>query len=294
MFRPIVRVVFAFTFTLVLFFLGCSAQQTEEQALANLRQTARDGRTPSEDYISGIESRFAGKRTGLLAKLLRAKVKFDNKDFAGAAALLNTDEFRTKTKVADHALWLRGLALQGSGNHAEAINVFSRLISDFPESLYVTDSKLKRAASTIAAGQAATVPSSLSDLNDAKNAEANLLTAKSYEAQGNQADAIRYYRRVYFFGAGSDAAKEAEAKLVSLSQPLTPQSADEATIRAERLFAAKNFAAAERAFGDLSSSYPTALTSSIRLKQVATFSSLRKAGEAQSSFNAMPSSAPEK
>src|SRR3982751_4160798 len=139
MFRPLLRVVFAFTFTLVLFFLGCSAQQTEEQALANLRQSARDGREPSDDYIAGIESRFAGKRTGLLAKLLRAKIKFDNKDFAGAAALLNTDDFRTKTKVADHALWLRGSALQEAGDHAQAMAVFSRLINDFPDSLYVTN-----------------------------------------------------------------------------------------------------------------------------------------------------------
>jgi soluble lytic murein transglycosylase len=294
MFRPILRVVFAFTFTLVLFFIGCSAQQTEEQALANLRQTARDGRVPAEDYIAGIESRFAGKRTGLLAKLLRAKVKFDNKDFAGAAALLNTDEFRTKTKVADHALWLRGLALQESGNHTEAMSIFSRLISDFPESIYITDAKLKRAVSAITAGQASSVPSSLSDLSESKNADANLLTAKAYEAQGNQSDAVRYYRRVYFFGAGSDAAKEAETKLVSLSQPLTPQSAEEATMRAERLYAAKNFTAAEKAFGDLNSAYPAALTSAVRLKQLATFSNLRKAVEAQSAFNSIPTSAGEK
>jgi soluble lytic murein transglycosylase len=294
MFRPILRVVFAFTFTLVLFFIGCSAQQTEEQALANLRQTARDGRTPSEDYVAGIESRFAGKRAGLLAKLLRAKIKFDNKDFTGAAALLNTDEFRTKTKVADHALWLRGLALQESGNHVEAMNVFSRLISDFPDSLYVKDATLKKAASAILAGQAQAVPAALRDLTESRNADANLLSAKAYEAQGNQPEAIKYYRRVYFFGAGSDAAKEAEAKLTSLAQPLTPQSAEEAVTRAERLVAAKNFSAADKAYGDLSAAYPGSLTSAVRLKQVATFSNLKKSADAQTAFNAIPLSASEK
>ncbi|MEP7148890.1 MAG: hypothetical protein ABI857_08400, partial [Acidobacteriota bacterium] len=129
---PILRIVFAFIVTLTLFSIGCSAQQTEEQALANLRQLARGGQIPSDAYIAEIESRFAGKRTGLLAKLLRAKIKFDNKDFAGAAALLNTDDFRTKTKVADHALWLRGYALQEAGNHVEAMSAFARLIADFP------------------------------------------------------------------------------------------------------------------------------------------------------------------
>ena len=294
MFCPILRVVFAFTFTLTLFSLGCSAQQTEEQALASLRQMARDGQVPSDAYVAGIESRFAGKRTGLLAKLLRAKIKVDNKDFAGAAALLNTDEFRTKTNVADHALWLRGYALQEAGNHAEAMNVFSRLIADFPDSLYVTDSTLKRAASAIAAGQAAMVASTLNELNEAKNADANLLTAKSYEAQGNQADAVRYYRRVYFFGAGSDAAREAEAKLIALSQPLMPQSADEAVERADRLLAARNFTAAEKAYADVSVGYPSALTTSVRLRQVTTFSNLKKAAEAQSAFNTIPASAAEK
>ena len=292
--RKILTFATCLTFALTLLSTSCSAQMTEEQALTNLRQMARDGRAPSEDYVAGIESRFAGTRTGLLAKLLRAKIKFDNKDFAGAAALLNTDDFRTKTKVADHALWLRGYALQEAGNHTEAMRVFSRLTADFPESLYVTDARLKWAASAIAAGQAAAVPSSLHDLNETNSAEANLLTAKSYEAQGNQSDAVRFYRRVYFLGAGSDAAKEAEAKLTSLTLPLTPQSADEAIARAERLFAGRNFAEAEKAYADLSAAYPSSLTSWTRLKQLSTFSNLRKASEAQSAFNAIPVSAKEK
>src|SRR5688572_6572903 len=94
----------AFAFALLT--VGCSAQ-TEEQALQSLRQMIRDGNRPTDGYVAGLESRFAGKRAGLLAKLYRANMRFDAKDFAGAAALLNTEDFRTKTKVADHALWLR-------------------------------------------------------------------------------------------------------------------------------------------------------------------------------------------
>ena len=294
MFCHLLRVVFALTLTLTLFLVGCSAQQTEEQALANLRQTARDGRAPSEDYVAGIESRFAGKRTGSLAKLLHAKIKFDNRDFAGAAALLNTDEFRTKTKVADHALWLRGLALQEAGNHAEAMTVFTKLTTDFPDSVYVDAARLKWAASAVAAGQGGMVPGSLKDLIDAKNPDANLAAAKAYEALGNQTDAIRFYRRVYFFGAGTDAAKEAEAKLTLFTQPLTPQSADEAAARAARLFAGRNFTAAEKAYSDLVTAYPAFATNDVKLKQLTTFANLRKAGEAQATFNSIPPSAPEK
>ncbi len=291
---PNFRILFAFIVSLTLFSLSCSAQQTEEQALANLRQMTRGGQTPSDAYIAGIESRFAGKRTGLLAKLLRAKIKFDNKDFVGAAALLNTDDFRTKTKVADHALWLRGRALQEAGKHAEAMDVFSRLTADFPDSLYVTDARLKWAGSAIVAGRSGQVPSSLHELNETKNGSANLLTAKAFETLGNQGDAIRFYRRVYFYSAGTDPAQEAEAKLTSLSQPLTPQSAEEAVARAIRLFSSKDFTGAEKAFGELSSAYPAAMTSAVRLKQLTTFSNLRKAADAQAAFNAIPTSATEK
>src|SRR5687768_2700563 len=133
-------------FVFVLLTVGCSAQQTEEQALQSLRQMMRTGNLPSDGYVAGLESRFAGKRTGLLAILLRAKMRFDAKDFAGAAALLNTEDFRTKTKVADHALWLRGRALHEGGDPTGAMTAYSRLITDFPDSLHVTEAKLKWAA----------------------------------------------------------------------------------------------------------------------------------------------------
>jgi soluble lytic murein transglycosylase len=291
---PILRVAFAVSFGLVVFTIGCAAQPTEEQVLANLRQTTRDGRTPTESYLLDIESRFAGRRAGLLARLLHAKIKFDNRDFTGAAALLNTDGFRTRTKVADHALWLRGRALQESGNHTEAVNVFGRLVADHPDSIRAVDAVLESAESAIVSGRASAVESSLRGLADSKHGMANVLIARAFESQGNQTEAIRYYRRAFFYGAGSDAAKEAEAKLVALSQPLTPQSAEEALARAERLTAVRDHAGAEKAYSELSSGYPTAVTTSIRLKQLATFANLRKAAEAQAVFNSIPASEPEK
>src|SRR5215210_469109 len=96
--------------------VGCSAQ-TEEQALAQLRQMTADGKLPPENVVADIESRFAGKRTGALAKLLHARIRFDNNDFAGAAAILNSDVFKKKIKLGDYGLWLKGKALQGAGNH---------------------------------------------------------------------------------------------------------------------------------------------------------------------------------
>jgi soluble lytic murein transglycosylase len=121
-----------------------------------------------------------------------------------------------------------------------------------------------------------------------------LLTAKAYDAQGSQPDALKYYRRTYFMAAGSTAAKEAETKLTSLTQPLTPQTADEARERAEQLFRARNYADASLAFSNLINGFPTAATSAIRLKQITALTSLKRMPDAQAAFNAIPSTAPEK
>src|SRR5688500_2553428 len=137
--------------------VGCSAQ-TEDQALATLRQLTRSGIAPTEDLVASIENRFAGKRAGALAKLLRAKIRYDRKDFAGAAAILNSGEFEQRTKVADHALYLRGLALQQAGNHAEAIRVFERIAVEFPDSIRAREARLAWAGSAAASRNATIVP----------------------------------------------------------------------------------------------------------------------------------------
>lgn len=280
--------------SLALFTIGCSAQQTEEQALRSLREMSRGGKSPAESYVASVESRFSGKRTGALAKLLRAKIRYDNRDFAGAAALLGGDEFRNKTAVADHALWLRGSALQQAGNPAEAVTVFQKLIGDYPDSLRSRSARLALADAAIQSGQTAYVPSVLAELADKNDGDALLRLAKTAETQGRQSDAVAFYRRAYFYGAGTDAAKEAESKLVQLSQTLAPQNIDEARVRAEKLYAAKNWAAADKAYVDLIVGFPTSVSSDIQLRRLTVFSNLRRTSDAQSAFNSIAVSAKEK
>ena len=278
----------------LLFTVGCSAQQTEEQALQSLREMTRDGKLPPENLVADIESRFAGKRTGALAKLLHARIRFENNDFAGTAAILNSDVFQKKTKVADHALWLRGKALQSAGNHAEAMNVFANLLHDYPDSIRVRDTKLLWATSAIAAGRAVEVPGFLVDLSEKNDADALLLTAKAYESQGSQADAIKYYRRTYFFAAGTSAATEAETKLTLLLQPLIPQTADEQIVRADRLLAVKNYADAASAYTLLLSNFPNSLTPPTRLRRLTALANSGKMPDAQAAFSSLPEAAKER
>ncbi|MEQ1765004.1 MAG: lytic transglycosylase domain-containing protein, partial [Pyrinomonadaceae bacterium] len=94
------------------------------------------------------------------------------------------------------------------------------------------------------------------------------------------------------YGAGGDAAKEAEAKLVSLAQPLTPSNAEEITARAERLYDAKNWVEADKAFALLAANYASALTPELNLKRLVTLANTKKMGDAQAAFMAIPANSP--
>ncbi len=276
---------------------SCSAivsQMSEEQAAQVLRALTKDGKLPPENAVLDIENRFSKTKTGALAKLLRARIRFEANDFANAAQILDSPVFREKTTVADYALWQRGKALQNAGNHQAAMNVFAELVRDFPDSLRARESKTLWATSAIAAGQADKVPAFLQELNDKKNADALLLTAKSYEQQANQLQAISFYRQTYFYGTGTNAGKEAEAKLTLLQQSLTAQNADETKARADKFYDAKNYAEAANGYTDFVLRFPNQGSPSMNLKRLISFSNLRKMPEANGAFNLIAPTASEK
>ncbi len=288
---------FAAALLLIPLTASCSAVVTklsEDDALKVLRDLTKDGKLPAESVVADIEKRYANTKTGALAKLLRARIRFETNDFQSAAAILNSDVFRQKTKLGDYALWLRGRALQAAGNHAEAMQVFAQVVNEFPASLRANESKLLWANSALQSGQAAQIPTFLSDLNIKNNADSLLLTAKSYEQQTDQTNAINFYRKVYFFGAGSEAAKEAEAKLNFLNQPLTPQTAEEIAVRADKFYAAKNYAEAANAYNTLAINFPSASSTGLNLKRLTAAANAKKMPDALNAFNAIPPSANEK
>ena len=282
--------IFLFTVSLI---IGCSAQQSEEQALTSLRAMTSNGKLPAESFVADLETRFANKKTGALAKLLRARLRFEQNDFVGAAAMLKSDVFHQRTKLADYALWLRGKALQSAGNHNEALNVFGQLIRDHGDSLRAREAKLLWATSAIAAGRAVEVPPMMIEMSEKGDADALLATAKAYEAQGSQNEATNYYRQTYFFGAGTTAAMEAETKLTSLGQSLAPQTAEEQLARADKLAAAKN-PEAVTAYSNLASSFPAAMTTGVQLRRLTLMAATGRMTDAPIAFNAIPVTAKER
>lgn len=283
-----------FAFLPILFIVSCSAQQTEDQALASLRQMTSSGKLPPETLVADIESRFANKKTGALAKLLRARIKFENNDFAGAAAILNSDVFAKRTKVADHALWLRGKALQAAGNHAEAMNVFSALIQSSPDSIRVRDAKLMWATSAIASGRAGEVPSIIGELLDKRDQDAALAAAKSYEAKGAQSEAIKYFRRTIYLGPDTVAGKDAQSRLSVLQPTVQLPQGEEQLLLADTFFNAKKYSEAALSYRDLVEASPAMATPAIRLRQLISLANSGGGAYIRQVFDAIPMTAPER
>ena len=290
--------VVAAAFLTVFFSLSCSAvpaQQSEDEALKMLRQITKDGKLPSESLVVQIENRFAKTRTGALAKLLRARIMFESGNFPGAAELLNSDIYRQKTTLGDYALWLRAKSLQQQGNSAAAMQVYAELAKEFPNSMRTKEAKLSWASLAIETqGDVRSIPEFLSDLSSKNNAQALMLTAKSYEMTGNQQLATEFLRKVYFNAAGSNEAAIAEAKLNILGQDLSPRTSEEIIARAENLDRNGKPAEAADAYADLLNRFPLKVTPEINLKRLELFVKLRRSADAQNALNSIPSTADEK
>jgi len=263
----------------------------------------KDGKLPAESVVENFERRFAGRLSGTLARLLHARIKFENKDFAGAAKLLDTEDFAKKTKLGDYALWLRGRALLFDNQLAAASTVFQQFIEKYPDSILVKDARIGFATADLANTQPKTAEI-LNELLRKKDSEAYIVMARGAEGKGDRESAVRYYRAAYFAAPIKsndpvthlivDPASEAEMKLTSLAQPLTPSNAEEAKARADKLFAARNFVEADKAYADLASNYASALTPAVNLNRQIAAANAKKMQDAQTAFNAIPASAPEK
>src|SRR5215510_6149182 len=79
-------------------------QQTPQELKARetLRMMTRGGVLPAEDIVAKIENDFPRTTAGSLAKLAHARIKLNNKDYAGAAALLDSRNFTDYTAIGDY------------------------------------------------------------------------------------------------------------------------------------------------------------------------------------------------
>jgi tetratricopeptide (TPR) repeat protein len=225
--------------------------------------------------------------------MLRARIKLNAGDAAGAASLLDTKLIAEQTSVADYALWLRGSALEQAGKTQEARAVYQELIQSYPASFRARDAALRAGDLLSKAGQVSAVPLLLKDFAASDDSAALLATAKAYEQTGDTTRALAAYRRLYFFAPESAESSEAATAITRLNSTTAPASVEEAITRADRLYSAKKYADALAAYTDAFAKFPATATNENQLRRGIAAYTLRRTPDAVSALSAIPTSAAE-
>ncbi|HEX6043429.1 MAG TPA: transglycosylase SLT domain-containing protein [Pyrinomonadaceae bacterium] len=265
----------------------------EQKALENLRNMTRNDVLPSEDVVAGIENQFPRTKAAALARILRARIKLNARDFAGAASLLDTRVISDNTSIADYALFMRADALQQAGRTQEARAVYQQLIQEQPSSLRVREATLRAADLLMKNGEAAAAPLLLKKLVDADDGAALLATAKAHEQTSDPTRALAAYRRLYFFAPQSDEAAEAATAITGLGSTSSPATVEEAITRADRLYAAKKYSDVLTAYTDAFVKFPATATAENQLRRAIAAYTVRKTTDAVAAVNSIPASAGE-
>jgi peptidoglycan lytic transglycosylase len=265
----------------------------EARALEHLRAMTRAGVLPSESVVAEIESDFPRTKAAALARIVRARIRLNAKDFAGAAGLLDSRVVRDQTAIGDYALSMRADALEQAGKPAEARIVYEQLARDYPSSTQARPATLRTANILLQSESASAVPLLLKDLIARDDAAALLLAAKANEQTGDTSRAVSFYRRLYFYAPASEESAEAATALSRLGSSTSPASAAEALARADKLYAAKKYLDAFQAYTDGLAKFPALANAQTQLRRGAAASALRKTADAVSALSSVPTSAGE-
>lgn len=265
----------------------------EQKALDSLRSMTRNDVLPSEDVVAGIENQFPRSKTAALARILRARIKLNARDFAGAANLLDARLIGEQTSIPDYALFMRADALEQAGRTQEARAVYQQLLQEYPASLRARDAALRVAELMMKSGDGAAVPLLLKDFVQADDAAALLATAKAYEPSSDRDRTLAAYRRLYFFAPASTESAEAAPVITKLGSTTSPATIEEAITRADRLYAAKKFTDAHSAYSDAFAKFPATATTENQLRRGIAAYSVRKTPDAIAALSAVPTSAGE-
>lgn len=270
-------------------------QQTpaEVKALENLRAMTRGGVLPAEDVVARIESDFPRTKAAALARLVRARIRSNAKDFAGAASLLDSSVFRDHSSLGDYALFLRGTALEQAGKLPEARIAYEQLLDSYPTSSRARETTLRLSNILLRAGSVADSQKRLGALIEKDDPAALLLSAKAFEQTSDITKGVAAYRRLYFYAPASAESVEAAASIQRLGSNLLPTMQDAAIARAEKLYEAKRFVDALKAYDEVFSRFPGSHTLQTQLHLVIAATNTRKLADAVTALNGIPSGAGE-
>src|SRR5262245_20999290 len=205
-------------------------QQTpaELRALENLRSMTHGGVLPAEDVVARIESDYPRSKAAALARIVRARIKLNAKDYTGAAALLDNRVIRDQSNLADYALFMRASALEQANQGLQARSLYQELIREYPSSLRSREAALREADLLMKDGQAAAVPLLLKNLAAQDDATALFVTARAAEQNSDSTRALAAYRRLYFFAPAADEAADSARAIERLGSSTSPATDEEA------------------------------------------------------------------
>ena len=195
--------------------------------------TARPAETAAERFARGAKRITAG-------------------EFAAGLPLVSGADLAA-TPLADYSLYYQGVALQGLNRAAEADAALSRLTAADPDGYLEEIAPLRLAAVVVERSDPERAADILKDLSDEKllaMEEVLLRLGLAEEAEGDRAEALAAYRRVYYEYPLTAQAADAQSGLERL-QTEANLPADRFKLelaRAERLFGARRWAQARAGF----------------------------------------------
>lgn len=265
-------------------------QQTPQEikALETLRAMTRGGSLPAEDAVARIESEFSRTKAAGLARIVRARIRLNAKDYAGAANLLDATVIRDQTSIGDYALLMRAKALEQSGNPSQAQVVYEQLFQQYPSSLRLPEAYFGDAEILLKTGNASKVPALLRELAAKDVPAALLLTARAYEQMGDANRALTSYRRIYFYVPASNESSEAA---IRLGATISAKDAAEALSRADKFYEARKYVDALQAYSEALSEFPSSTTPETQLRSGIAALSVRKNPEAITALRSVSVSA---
>jgi len=204
-------------------------------------------------------ARFAASHTshaaGALAYLVLGYKAYVEEKFADAAGLLRSRR-KIASPVPDYLDYYLADSLQKLGRHQEALEVLNGFEQKYASSTLAGRATLARAESLIATGQASAAVELLkTSVSALPHPQADLLLARAQASSGDTGAALQAYRQAYYRYPVSAEAEQAGRELQLLESRMRgsvpPVPADLRKERAERLFAARQFHAAQDAYKDL-------------------------------------------
>lgn len=269
-----------------------------EAARRQLQQLARTDAL-TDDALVRIEQSNANTFVAALARLARANNRLSSNDANGAIALLDSAIMRlikASTAIDDYAQLVRAEALAKAARHTEARAAFEALAREYPASLQADTATLRAAEIAFNSNAQAAVPLFLKNLTAKNDSRALLLTARAYEAMNDAPRAAETYRRLYFFAPASDEANIAARKLnpenANLQSAAFLINATQAELigRAEKLYDAKNYAAANQTYALAFARFPATATPENQLKRGVAALNAKRNDDAIAAFRLIPGS----